>query len=435
MTSNGRQIPLNLPGRRDDGRDDVARKLASSLNMALDEDHVMGHQHHVAKITALVDAHSSNFTAVLEDGERVLVSADFRIRDPLVRRCLEAIAFAISEADFFVVKQELLARLEALSGPERRDRQAVWGAVAETITTMLGIPSFRNESAPLEAIVTDAAESADPVTRKLATKVRGMRLTSNKGRTSNLSRPICGSSLPTSTGAPILLVLHLVAQDCRLSATGQAGLVYLVPLLLKISRGIGRLDWADYWMRLMPMSVTITSTDGLPSRKIDTSILDQFDTPPDVLLYLSRRLATVTRLFPQPHSIYPHSTMTVLGSPRPCDHTAKLCEIYDAFCITHSSHVGLTASEALIARASNAVLLMVERGLNAEWVADLPHSVSLLILEIIRICQNSPSKNWDESVYAFIGRTDLANQASGKITMAMQPPLPTVSWLIPAWPC
>jgi anaphase-promoting complex subunit 1 len=57
---------------------------------------------------------------------------------------------------------------------------------------------------------------------------------------------------------------------------------------------------------------------------------------------------------------------------------------------------------------------MVSTGLTADWVADLPYGLALPVLEMMRICQHSPGRDWPAEAYEFVGRTDLAMQSLGQ---------------------
>jgi len=109
-----------------------------------------------------------------------------------------------------------------------------------------------------------------------------------------------------------------------------------------------------------------------------------------------------------------------LGELHPCQQTEILCEIYDRLAVS-SSH------SSLIDRATSAVLYMVDRDLDAEWVADLPHGLALPILEMIRTCQTHPPADWLPKAYAFVGRTDLATQSLGEMTVSKELPMLLVS--------
>ena len=61
---------------------------------------------------------------------------------------------------------------------------------------------------------------------------------------------------------------------------------------------------------------------------------------------------------------------------------------------------------------------MTDCGLDNSFLADLPSGIAMPILEMIRVCQNAPEKDWPAAAYHFVGRTDLAAQAMGGWTVS-----------------
>ncbi len=142
----------------------------------------------------------------------------------------------------------------------------------------------------------------------------------------------------------------------------------------------------------------------------DTSCLDGYETPPDILFYLSRRLVTRTK----PFAGFP-SQISELGRPQPLLRITQVCQVYDHLGISEIEHDPKRRSDLLIARASRAVNHMVQTGLGTAWLTSLPYAVAVPILEMIRVCQNTPEKTWSIDVFHFIGRSDLAMQRQGLI--------------------
>lgn len=61
---------------------------------------------------------------------------------------------------------------------------------------------------------------------------------------------------------------------------------------------------------------------------------------------------------------------------------------------------------------------MVQCRVSNDFLPDLPPGVAMPILEMSRICQFAPGRDWDARAYHLIGRTDLAAQADGKVRIA-----------------
>lgn len=248
LTSSGRHIALTLPKQPPDGRDEVARRMASSLSMIIDEDERMT-AYSDRRIIDIVDPVNSSFTVIYEDGEKMRFSADLRVRDRLVRQCLESLSMALPAQSFFTLKRELLAQLGKLPTAQKEDSRVVWRTFATVMRGLLGLQVQQPSRTAFENLLRDAQTSPDPITRRLA--IMSRRQHPSKQHIA-LPKLMCGETLHATDAAPALLALHLVGQDCRLSLARQAKLDLLAPLLLDIAGGLGRLDWWDYWKRLVP---------------------------------------------------------------------------------------------------------------------------------------------------------------------------------------
>ena len=108
VTSFGRLIPLSVPKSPNDGRDEVARRIASSLSMALDDDDDMGVRAAERSLVELVDPAGTRCTAIFEDGEKLRISVDFRIDCDPSRQCFEALSCVLPVEGLFSLKREVL---------------------------------------------------------------------------------------------------------------------------------------------------------------------------------------------------------------------------------------------------------------------------------------------------------------------------------------
>lgn len=133
----------------------------------------------------------------------------------------------------------------------------------------------------------------------------------------------------------------------------------------------------------------------------ESSLLDSFDGPPDVLEYFSNRLSKRLKPFPTPASLL--MTESEFGTPDVCPQITFLSQLCDRMCPT-------SALTDVRSRAHSAVQFLVENSLGHEWIADLPASLSLPILELIRVCQVAPAPGWSKEVYNMVGRPDLGLQ-------------------------
>lgn len=156
----------------------------------------------------------------------------------------------------------------------------------------------------------------------------------------------------------------------------------------------------------------------------DTSPLDRFAEPPDILHCLARRLVIPSKAFVSPQTCLDIPSSSELGSPKPCRRTELVCAIYDHLSIRSSGRV---SNQDVIACSSAAVLFMVQREVTAEWLADLPFGLAMPIHEMMKVCQNNPGKDWSPDVYAIIGRADLATQALAGEVVSRDDARPDVS--------
>lgn len=382
------QIPRVLTA---DGRDEVAHKLAASLSMVLDGDGEVVTSER--RVVDLLDASGSKVTVLYSDGDRLRVSLDFEPPQGVASRCLEALSYALSQNEFAQLSEAFLAELQQQIAPQRSEVDTQWRTLSNVLYTMCGLTPSPELDTRTELLSSWSTQS-DPVLRRLARRI-GRAPASTTAETVR----------PHSLTPNVLLALHLVAQDSRLSSATASWLTHLAPVLLRLSAAIGREDWVDYWRRLMPGSV-VTVPLAYPSRPVDHPLLDQFHEPPDILLYLSRLLTWPTRPFPSPQSCFPNASP--LGSPDPCKQTRLVSTIYATLTNSPESRRGgnLLPIEK---RAITAVKIMVDSGVDSAWLADLPFGVAMPLQEIVRVAQVNPSKDVSLQVFEFVDRKDLAS--------------------------
>jgi anaphase-promoting complex subunit 1 len=269
-TSGNRSIPVIIPHSDSDGRDELPRQLASSLSMVLDDSASMSHHTGHRKMMMLKDEVGTRCTAVFVDGEQARMTFDFRIRSGLSRKCFEALSYILPAEAFFALKKKLLLRLQAGT------TETVWDSFSQSVRALLGFSATSPHLSPLDSLTSKAENTSDSTTRRLAARVRARRPTPSTGATD-----VSASSTDvefSETAAPILLALHLVAQDCRLSMRSRGDLKKVVALILDIAGQIGRIDWWDYWMRLLPCTpTTLEPICGMPF--IETIVRAEFFRP------------------------------------------------------------------------------------------------------------------------------------------------------------
>ncbi|WWC90724.1 uncharacterized protein L201_005661 [Kwoniella dendrophila CBS 6074] len=397
MTSGGRQIALQVPSQTREGHEEVARKLASSLRMAVNDNHARAHSER--RIVKLADSVGSRFTVNFEDGESVKINADFRIKHLLIKQCLEALSCVLSAQEFFSLKRELIACIQRLPTIQQNEDGPTWRTFKNTILTVLQIEVERCPTTAHEILERDNQESSDPTTRRLAHRIRQKH---RKLPTLSMPETISSETLGLETTAPIMLALHLVAQDLRLSSKTLKYVKDVVKLVSYLASKVGKLDWKDYWARLLPDAVS--RSNPIEGIIYDTALLDQFDVPPDIMTFLHRQLVKRTKPFPSPAYLLSSTHLSEFGHVDPCRQTTLITSIYAHF----------SAKIPVLARAAAAVKHIIDQGLDEEWISDLPYGIALPILEMIRMCQYNPPKDWDVKMYEITGRWDLGIRANGE---------------------
>ena len=142
---------------------------------------------------------------------------------------------------------------------------------------------------------------------------------------------------------------------------------------------------------------------------LDMSPLTDAAQPPDIIAYLSRRLLTPLEPFPV------SAAASDSNRPRPACHAIRTVNaIYDRLGVTADQPTDPRAKAgSIIRRGGAAVAFMVAHGLDHDYINDLPISIAMPILEVMRACQIAPDKEWTPEMYDFVGRSDLAAQARG----------------------
>ena len=241
----GRVIALSLPRSVVDIGHELPRQLASRLSMTLDADVDMDKEgyHRARHVTGLRDPVEGRVTVDFDDSESLSVSVDFRIKDQLVRRCYDAIAWLVSSDLAFRIRVELLQALQ------NRQERPPWDLFVVTIKSILGVPARASAASSLLA---SAQKSSDPTVAKLVARLGGLR---SDAPADTVTPALAAEEVAPDSAAFALLALHLVAQDCRLSQSRRKELELVSQLVIDIAAAIGRRDWVDYWKRCMPESV------------------------------------------------------------------------------------------------------------------------------------------------------------------------------------
>ncbi|KAK4688589.1 anaphase-promoting complex subunit 1, partial [Tremellales sp. Uapishka_1] len=430
LSSSDRSLPIQIPHKGTDGRDEVATKLASSLSMGILDDAALKSSHRQKRIVDVIDPSGSAFTVVFEDQEKVRISADFRIRHPLTRQCMEALSLVLPAQEYYLLTREVLLAIQQLPSVRRMEGDSLWKAFIETLGEILGFPASTPVTMTWDSLRAQAANSPDPLVARLA---NSELLSAGKRRTAvppTTLSPRSNERIASVYVAPSILALHLVAQDSRLKSSRRDDVRMLADVLVNLCGGIGKNNWKDYWMRIVPNE----SVFSLKRESVDTAVLDAFQSPPDILSYLGRRLITPTTSFP---NLYPSPVLDSLserGSLSPFQLTDQVCKVYDLLGPTGTAVDPKHRSASIVSRAADTILWMVDQRLDQEWIENLSHGVAVPILEMIKVCQYCPDKNWSAEVYRFIDRSDLCAQVSGEILTTPEAPREDVSSPVETFP-
>ncbi|EIW67269.1 hypothetical protein TREMEDRAFT_72199 [Tremella mesenterica DSM 1558] len=363
------------------GSDEAVRQLASSFSMMTD----LHAPHSIErKVIKLVDPVKSSFTAIFDDEERIRFSAHYVFPNGLVGRCMTALSDLLTEEAFFIFHQEFM-RTDYTDPAELISTE--WTKFTIILRHCLKIPIYRAEGT-FGKLCEQARKSSDPTIRRLARAAR-TKVNMIPGRKEVLS-------IEKEMGG-VIMALHLVGQDSRLSSMRERELVDVAEVIVCLSSAAGRKDWMDYWLRLIPSA--IKSVVSPVDHPCNTSLLDKFSEPPDILTHLLHRLTHPVKPFPSPTSLASPSATEASSSSSCCHQTSIVCQVYDALAVSPGIDV--------LTRASRMVTLMVRLGLGHEWIHDLPAGVAMPIYETMRVCQTYPDNQWGPEVCRFVGRNDL----------------------------
>lgn len=248
LTCDGHPVPLRVPPL--DEHDEVAKILATLDALGRESPSGGDRPSSDTRIVALGDPVGHLFTARLADGRSLRMSADFQLRHPVVRQCLEALSCVLPRDQIAVVLQQVVIGAVDAASP----RDDAWAAFARALAQVLGL-----SAAPLGRRTQSGR--AYSITESLLRELSASKPTPSSpdaGPERASTAPcLAASSLPA-----VLLALHLVGQDCRVLQSAQRHLPDVADLLVRLAYKLGKLDWADYWLRLVPQQAAPQSSDA-----------------------------------------------------------------------------------------------------------------------------------------------------------------------------
>ncbi|KAF8840326.1 hypothetical protein BDN67DRAFT_1069395 [Paxillus ammoniavirescens] len=211
---------------------------------------------------------------------------------------------------------------------------------------------------------------------------------------------------PNPLLAPVLNVLHMLAEDLRLVVHHHDSLMLLVPMVCHIAHII-RPEWGDYWKRICPDIMP-----GWPAPS--TTRLEMLDDripvwPPDMAAVFYGSInnpdwTIPTYETPRLASLFDICPSYAFGNVEPLTSLQRLTTAY--LCLSDNSIP--TAQK----RAEKTVETLVRMWGTAKkghlFLDSLPLGIAAPLREAIRTCQLSPPSHWQSEHYELIGRRDLA---------------------------
>ncbi|RUS33938.1 hypothetical protein BC938DRAFT_483181 [Jimgerdemannia flammicorona] len=201
----------------------------------------------------------------------------------------------------------------------------------------------------------------------------------------------------------VLLALHLVYEDLKLSVITQKYVSDLSPILVQLARFLGWDTWIDYYAR-QGSDIGLLRLVEVLQVDTDSKFEELKSSPPDINRWIYDRIRQRNpALFWNVTHIPRMMEFLADGILREftcCEQTRKICLFYMALTNAH--------------RGPEAVILeMVREGFRLCDLHSVPFGVALPLREAIRRCRNSPPGNWPGEAYVLIGREDLAEQILG----------------------
>lgn len=205
----------------------------------------------------------------------------------------------------------------------------------------------------------------------------------------------------------LLVCLHLVLEDQRLSTLTQHNVGRLESFLLQLAILLNSKIYQDYYLRgatsltaATEGSLSIFLRAGLQGKVPSSLVLPTlFATPPDLLQWF----VTVIRSpdaprFPYPHDLVPHFNfpqhlLALSSTSTLCAQTKRWCDLFRKL---------LTSSSP-----SDVVIEMCQRKITQKDLDVLPTSLALAFQQALIRCHDNPPDNLPALAYTLIGRKDL----------------------------
>ncbi|TIB13013.1 hypothetical protein E3P89_01390 [Wallemia ichthyophaga] len=180
----------------------------------------------------------------------------------------------------------------------------------------------------------------------------------------------------------VLLALHLVAEDVLLDTTTRfENLANLAPILGWLSKAARREDYVGWWQRWAGEYTPLPFDCGSHA-----SVEIDIQPPPSIYKDLQCRMDRNSSSYP----VIP---------PQQLQSTVALQKV---FTLIGDNNLEGTVDE------------LIRNGFTNEKIRTLPLQLSVILQEVLRVCQMRPKLRWSAEAYQLIGREDLVANANAK---------------------
>lgn len=325
-------------------------------------------------------------------------------RDPLVQRCLEAVACAISVDAFAPFHLAFLEQRQSSSVSDDDADLAAFFAVLEHALGVDGAPVPTEASADevsWQELLTDPSDcrSGDAALRYLSPSAR---LTSMTRSSSSQLRP--KKRMPstlrfdTASSKAVVEILGLLWADLGCRLQGSEERCRLARMLCDLAGKIGLSDWCDALARSLgepPLGSTTSPQEAL----YEPCLMDVTDTYARLIAHGELQCELLQR---HPRGLSFFGPLDPI--PRLRQLLSILATLFDRW-----------QESPLAVRAVNTVRAMLHFGCAQSVLRDLPLGFALPIKEALRYCQFEAPEDLPATGYRLVGRDDLARQAESRM--------------------
>ncbi|KZT54757.1 hypothetical protein CALCODRAFT_499449 [Calocera cornea HHB12733] len=217
--------------------------------------------------------------------------------------------------------------------------------------------------------------------------------------------PTAPIQAPSPYIAPILLALHLLAEDYKAYTNKFDELAQVVRLVIRLA-SVAQRDWAQHWMRECPF---VTDPAHMSASILRSSTIDRrLDfPPPNLMMYTSSYFAQDSKqryfVLPQIGKLFGVTVSNIMGTVDPCRRSSMLLEIYSA----------LRSPQDGALHISQTVHHMSLYGLSPGELNTVPLGIALPLWEALRRARYRPPSTAPRRFYQLCGREDLAMTVFG----------------------